>query len=145
MTRVMRILVAAALLSACAADRSEDALSQTTLTKLETQDLKAGSGAEARPGRRVSVHYTGWLYHPTRDGHKGRQFDSSRDRNQPFDLTLGAGEVIPGWDLGVVGMKVGGVRRLTIPGALAYGSRGHGADIPPNATLVFDIELMQVQ
>jgi FKBP-type peptidyl-prolyl cis-trans isomerase FkpA len=114
------------------------------LTKLERTDLKVGAGAEARPGRRVSVHYTGWLYHPTKPDHKGRKFDSSRDRNKPFDITLGQGEVIPGWDEGLSGMKVGGERRLVIPPGMAYGSSGQG-DIPPNATLIFDVELMGVQ
>jgi FKBP-type peptidyl-prolyl cis-trans isomerase len=138
-------IVAALLIAGCGgASREDDALSKTTLTKLESTDLKAGTGAEARQGRRVSVHYTGWLYHPTKPDHKGRQFDSSRDRGQPYDLTLGGGEVIPGWEEGLIGMKVGGQRRLVIPPSMAYGSSGQG-DIPPSATLVFDVELMGVQ
>jgi FKBP-type peptidyl-prolyl cis-trans isomerase FkpA len=146
MRRVLGVLLAALLVAACSGgNKEDDALSQTTLTKLEITDLKEGTGMEARPGRRVSVHYTGWLYHPARPEHKGRQFDSSRDRGRPFDLTLGRGEVIPGWDQGLVGMKVGGQRRLVIPPALAYGREGTGGDIPPNATLVFDVELMGVQ
>jgi FKBP-type peptidyl-prolyl cis-trans isomerase len=145
MTTLIRVVIPALLLAAaCGRGRSDDALSQTTLTRLETSDLKMGTGAEARPGRRVAVHYTGWLYHPTNPDHKGRRFDSSRNRNQTFDLTIGAGEVIPGWDEGIAGMKVGGLRRLVIPPAMAYGPRGAGDDIPPNATLVFDIELVRV-
>jgi FKBP-type peptidyl-prolyl cis-trans isomerase FkpA len=138
------LALAALLTLACGESREDDPLSKTTLTKLEMTDLRVGTGAEARNGRRVSVHYTGWLYHPTRPEHKGRQFDSSSGR-QPFDLTLGMGEVIPGWDQGLLGMKAGGSRRLVIPSALAYGRTGHGSDIPPEATLVFDVELVTVQ
>jgi FKBP-type peptidyl-prolyl cis-trans isomerase len=144
MRRLIGIVLAAALAVACGGGHEDDALSKTTLTRLESTDLKPGTGAEARQGRRVSVHYTGWLYHPTKPDHKGRQFDSSRDRNQPYDLTLGAGEVIPGWEQGLLGMKAGGQRRIVIPPALAYGSSGQG-DIPPEATLVFDLELVSVQ
>lgn len=108
-------------------------------------DLRVGSGADATTGRRLTVHYTGWLYDPTQPDQKGRQFDSSVGR-QPFVFTLGAGQVIRGWDQGVVGMKVGGQRRLVIPPELAYGSAGAGGGaIPPNSTLVFDIELLDVQ
>ena len=109
------------------------------------QDVKAGSGAEATPGREVRVHYTGWLYDEARADHKGRKFDSSRDSNEPFVFHLGAGEVIPGWDQGVAGMRVGGQRALTIPPDLGYGARGAGGVIPPNATLVFDVELLDVK
>jgi FKBP-type peptidyl-prolyl cis-trans isomerase FkpA len=142
-TRLLVVAVAAVLLGACASGHEDDALSQTSLTKLEATDLKVGTGTEARPGRRVSVHYTGWLYHPSNPDHKGRQFDSSRGR-APFPVTLGAGEVIPGWDEGLVGMKAGGERRLVIPASMAYGSRGSGDTIPPSATLVFDVELVNV-
>ncbi len=144
MRRLAGVLAAAVIAVSCGGGHEDDALSKTTLTKLEATDLKVGTGAESRPGRRVSVHYTGWLYHPTKPDHKGRQFDSSRDRGQPYDLTVGAGEVIAGWDEGLVGMRVGGERRLVIPPAMAYRSSGQG-DIPPNATLVFDVELMGVQ
>lgn len=144
MKKLLGLLSLVLFLTACAPSREDDALSKTTITKLESTDLKAGSGAEAREGRRVSVHYTGWLYHPTKPDHKGRQFDSSRGRGQPYDLTIGAGEVIPGWEEGLVGMKAGGQRRLVIPPSMAYGRRGQG-DIPPDATLVFDLELMAVQ
>lgn len=104
-----------------------------------------GTGADAVIGRRLTVNYTGWLYDPAQPENKGRQFDSSAGRS-PFVFTLGAGQVIRGWDTGVVGMKVGGQRRLILPPDLAYGSAGAGGGtIPPNATLVFDIELLDVQ
>jgi FKBP-type peptidyl-prolyl cis-trans isomerase FkpA len=104
---------------------------------LKYEDLIEGDGAQAAAGQRVSVHYTGWLL----DGDK---FDSSLDRGQPFEFSLGSGMVIRGWDEGVVGMKVGGKRRLTIPPQLGYGARGAGGVIPPNATLVFDVELIDI-
>jgi len=108
-------------------------------------DLRVGTGADATAGRRVTVNYTGWIYDPTQPDQKGRQFDTSVGR-PPFTFTLGAGGVIRGWDQGVVGMKVGGQRRLVIPPDLAYGSAGAGGGaIPPNATLVFDVELLDVQ
>ena len=100
-----------------------------------------GEGAEATKGQNVSVHYTGWLYN---NGEQGAKFDSSRDRNDPFEFALGAGMVIKGWDEGVQGMKIGGQRTLIIPAALGYGARGAGGVIPPNATLKFDVELLKV-
>ncbi len=109
---------------------------------LKYTDSKIGDGATATPGAKVSVHYTGWLY---KDGAKGAKFDSSLDRGQPFDFTLGAHQVIAGWDEGVAGMKVGGERTLIIPPELGYGARGAGGVIPPNATLMFDVELLNVQ
>ena len=113
----------------------------TAMTKtpsgLRYQDLEKGQGAVASAGRNVSVHYTGWLPN-------GEKFDSSRDRNQPFGFTLGAGQVIAGWDEGVAGMKVGGRRKLVIPPDLGYGTAGAPPDIPPGATLVFDVELLDV-
>ena len=114
-------------------------------TELQKDDAKTGDGAEARAGQRVTVHYTGWLFDETKADTKGRKFDSSRDRNDPFTFRLGAGEVISGWDHGVAGMKVGGQRTLTIPAHLGYGSRGAGGVIPPNATLVFDVELLDTK
>jgi FKBP-type peptidyl-prolyl cis-trans isomerase len=143
--RIALLLAAAVLAGGCGRDTSEDHLCQTDKTRLETQDVKAGSGAEARTGRRVAVHYTGWLYHPTKPEHRGRKVDSSRDRNESFEFTLGGGEVIPGWDEGVKGMKVGGVRSLVIPSAMAYGRSGSPPVIPENATLVFEVELMAVK
>ena len=108
-------------------------------------DLEAGTGAEAQAGSLVTVHYTGWLYDPKAVEAKGKKFDSSRDGGQPFQFWLGAGNVIPGWDQGVAGMKVGGHRRLVIPSTLAYGQRGAGGVIPPGAALVFDVELLDVR
>jgi FKBP-type peptidyl-prolyl cis-trans isomerase FkpA len=110
---------------------------------LEFKDLVVGTGAQATAGHQVSVHYTGWLQNP--DGSAGKKFDSSVDRGQPFDFPLGGGRVIRGWDEGVAGMKVGGKRRLVIPAALGYGARGAGGVIPPNATLIFDVELLGVR
>jgi FKBP-type peptidyl-prolyl cis-trans isomerase len=104
-------------------------------------DRVIGTGTEAQPGRGVTVHYKGWLYS---DGVRGTQFDSSRDRGQPFGFMLGAGDVILGWDEGIAGMKVGGKRTLIIPSEAGYGARGAGADIPPGATLIFDVELLAV-
>ena len=104
-------------------------------------DTRPGTGAVATAGQMVAVHYTGWLATP--EGKRGKQFDSSRDRG-PFEFPLGGGQVIAGWDEGVQGLKVGGRRTLTIPSELGYGERGAGADIPPNATLIFDIELLAV-
>jgi peptidylprolyl isomerase len=109
---------------------------------LKYTDAKTGDGATATAGNKVSVHYTGWL---SDNGAKGKKFDSSVDRGQPFQFTLGAHQVIAGWDEGVAGMKVGGKRTLTIPPELGYGARGAGGAIPPNATLIFDVELLQVQ
>ena len=108
-------------------------------------DVVVGEGAEATAGKNVSVHYTGWLYDAAAPDHKGTKFDSSRDRGAAFDFPLGAGRVIKGWDQGVAGMKVGGQRTLVIPPDLGYGSRGAGGVIPPNATLVFDVELLDVR
>jgi FKBP-type peptidyl-prolyl cis-trans isomerase FkpA len=114
----------------------------TTPSGLQYIDVTVGEGAEAQAGQNVVVHYTGWLQND--DGSKGSKFDSSKDRNDPFEFPLGAGRVIKGWDEGVQGMKIGGARQLIIPAALGYGSRGAGGAIPPNATLIFDVELLGV-
>ena len=127
-------------------------LSSTTTSKfgakvneLQIVDQKTGAGAEAVSGKAVIVHYTGWLYDPAAtDGH-GSKFDSSVDRNIPFTFFLGAGKVIKGWDEGIIGMKVGGKRTLVIPPNKGYGERGAGGVIPPNATLLFDVELLEVK
>ena len=115
----------------------------TTASGLIYKDNEVGTGAEAAAGTSVSVHYTGWLQEP--NGDKGKKFDSSLDRGQPFQFTLGAHQVIAGWDEGVAGMKVGGKRTLIIPPELGYGARGAGGVIPPNFTLMFDVELLGVQ
>jgi FKBP-type peptidyl-prolyl cis-trans isomerase len=116
-----------------------------TPENLQKIDVKQGQGAEATPGHTVVVHYTGWLYDPSKPDSHGAKFDSSRDRSAPFTFPLGAGRVIKGWDQGVAGMKVGGQRTLVIPPQLGYGARGAGGVIPPNATLIFDVELLDVQ
>jgi FKBP-type peptidyl-prolyl cis-trans isomerase FkpA len=113
-----------------------------TASGLQYEEIKAGTGAEAVPGAQVTVHYTGWLQNA--DGSAGSKFDSSKDRNDPFQFPLGAGHVIKGWDQGVQGMRVGGVRKLIIPSELGYGARGAGGVIPPNATLIFEVELLGV-
>ncbi len=114
------------------------------MTELIKTDVKLGEGDVATAGKNVSVHYTGWLYDAAAPDHHGTKFDSSRDRNEPFVFPLGGGRVIAGWDQGVAGMKVGGQRTLIIPANLGYGARGAGGVIPPNATLVFDVELLGV-
>ncbi|MFM8466667.1 MAG: FKBP-type peptidyl-prolyl cis-trans isomerase [Oxalobacteraceae bacterium] len=114
----------------------------TTTSGLMYEELATGEGNEASAGDFVSVHYTGWLQNP--DGSEGEKFDSSVDRDEPFEFSLGAGQVIRGWDEGVQGMKVGGKRRLVIPAELGYGARGAGGVIPPNATLIFDVELLEI-
>ena len=113
--------------------------------ELQKLDVKQGSGAEATAGKVVIVHYTGWLYDPAKPDNKGAKFDSSRDSGKPFDFPLGGGRVIKGWDQGVVGMKVGGQRTLIIPPDMGYGARGFSSLIPPNATLIFDVELLEVK
>jgi FKBP-type peptidyl-prolyl cis-trans isomerase len=114
------------------------------VSELIKADEQLGSGAEAVSGKQVTVHYSGWLFDASKPDAKGTPFDSSRERNDPFSFRLGAGQVIRGWDEGVAGMKVGGKRRLTIPPDMGYGARGAGGAIPPNATLVFDVELLGV-
>lgn len=113
----------------------------TTASGLQYEDTVTGSGEEAKKGNYVSVHYTGWLYE---NGQAGQKFDSSKDRNDPFEFPLGGGMVIKGWDEGVQGMKIGGTRRLIIPAELGYGAYGAGGVIPPNATLLFEVELLGV-
>lgn len=138
---VLCIAAAGALLPTTGASAADaPAAIVKTASGLQYQDLVVGKGGVATPGKPVQVHYTGWLQNP--DGSAGKKFDSSRDRGDPFVFALGAGQVIPGWDEGVAGMHVGGRRMLTIPAALGYGSRGAGGVIPPNATLIFDVELL---
>src|SRR5882757_1029768 len=114
----------------------------TTASGLQIVDSKAGTGASPKPGQICVMHYTGWLYE---NGQKGKKFDSSVDRNEPFEFPIGQRKVIAGWDEGVASMKVGGKRTLIIPPALGYGARGAGGVIPPNATLMFDVELLAVK
>ena len=116
--------------------------SMTTPTGLQITDINVGTGATPRAGQTCVMHYTGWLY---QNGQKGKKFDSSVDRNEPFDFPIGQGRVIKGWDEGVATMKVGGKRTLLIPPELGYGARGAGGVIPPNATLIFDVELLGVK
>ena len=141
------LLVAASLgVSACGGDTGMEGSEMTTTDSgLMITMTQTGSGAEAAAGNAVSVHYTGWLYDPGSDGGRGTKFDSSVDRGQPFGLALGAGRVIAGWDEGVAGMRIGEKRELIIPPDLAYGSRGAGGVIPPDATLLFEVELLAVE
>lgn len=151
--KILLLLISSLLLTACTqkistddktANGSEDSVIQqkeedamNQVTELLIEDIVVGEGKEATDGALVSVHYTGTLTN-------GTKFDSSVDRGTPFEFNLGAGDVIPGWDQGVVGMKIGGKRKLTIPSQLAYGERGAGSLIPPNSTLIFEIELLEV-
>lgn len=141
---VMAVLTAMCSVSAMAAQEQAGAKGKTAAVKtvttasgLKYTDVKVGSGASPVKGKQVKVHYTGTL-------ENGRKFDSSVDRNEPFSFVIGVGQVIPGWDEGVMGMKVGGKRKLIIPSKLGYGERGAGGAIPPNATLLFDVELLDV-
>ena len=118
---------------------------KSNVTDLEKIDTVVGKGKEAFPGINAVVHYTGWLYNPAKPEGHGSKFDSSVDRGEPFEFPLGAGRVIRGWDEGVVGMKVGGKRTLIIPSHMGYGARGAGGVIPPNATLIFDVELVELR
>jgi len=138
---LIAVLVAAAMVILMPND-SEAQDTITTSSGLRYIDHEAGAGEKAEAGDNVVVHYTGWLYV---DGEKGNKFDSSVDRNQPFSFPLGAGRVIGGWDEGVAGMRPGGKRTLIIPPALGYGAHGAGGVIPPNATLMFDVELIEIR
>lgn len=139
------LMLAATLSAGCGTGEPESTMGQSNITELQVADDRVGEGNEAMAGRQVTVHYTGWLYEASAADFKGNKFDSSRDRDEPFSFTLGAGEVIRGWDDGVAGMRVGGQRMLTIPPDYGYGARGAGGVIPPNATLVFDVELLDVR
>jgi FKBP-type peptidyl-prolyl cis-trans isomerase FkpA len=129
-------------LAACTA--APPAHATGSVDKLTTIDQKVGTGAEAKDGMKVLVHYTGWLYDDGAKDKHGKKFDSSLDHGEPFSFMLGQGSVIAGWDQGVAGMREGGKRILLIPAALGYGTRGAGDDIPPNASLVFEVELLKV-
>ena len=142
------LLVAMLAISGCKGDSKsstkENAMTQN-VTDLIKKDIVVGEGREAEPGFNVTVHYTGWLYDPSKSDGKGTKFDSSVDRHEPFVFFLGAGQVIQGWDQGFEGMKVGGKRTLIIPAHMGYGAYGAGAVIPPNATLIFDVELLGIK
>jgi len=140
----MVLLAAVVIAAACSSPESQEVRLQKavemsqSVTNLQIQDEKVGTGTEATPGRRVKVHYTGTFM-------DGSKFDSSRDRNEPYEFVLGTRAVIPGWDVGLKGMRVGGIRHLTVPPDMAYGSQGMPGAIPPNAALKFDIELLDVK
>jgi peptidylprolyl isomerase len=139
------LVIAGALAVVFAAGAPTAASAQATVTTpsgLKITDSKVGTGATPKAGQTCVMHYTGWLYE---NGQKGKKFDSSVDRGQPFKFPIGRGRVIPGWDEGVATMKVGGKRTLIIPPDLGYGARGAGGVIPPNATLIFDVELLGVE
>ncbi len=136
------LLLSAACVTTACSQQDSPPTETGKVTELIKIDMVRGDGAEAKAGQRVSVHYTGWLYDEAAPEHKGKKFDSSLDHGTPFDFSLGAGQVIKGWDQGVQGMKVGGHRTLIIPPEMGYGKRGAGGVIPPNATLVFDVELL---
>ena len=142
--RAMAFIFAAAMAGAVAAGATTSAMAQsmTTASGLQITDTKVGTGASPKTGQTCVMHYTGWLY---QDGKKGAKFDSSLDRGEPFAFAIGTGQVIKGWDEGVATMKVGGKRTLVIPPHLGYGARGAGGVIPPNATLLFEVELLGVK
>ena len=144
--KLLLLLAASLGISACGSDVDMEGSEMTTTESgLMITTTQAGSGAEAAAGNSVSVHYTGWLYDPEIEDGRGAKFDSSVDRGQPFGFALGAGRVIAGWDEGVAGMLIGEKRELIIPSNLAYGSRGAGGVIPPDATLLFEVELLAIE
>jgi FKBP-type peptidyl-prolyl cis-trans isomerase FkpA len=142
------LLIAMLSVSGCKADSKsstkESAMTQN-VTELIKKDTVLGEGREAEAGFNVTVHYTGWLYDPSKPDGKGKKFDSSVDRHEPFVFFLGGGQVIQGWEEGFSGMKIGGKRTLIIPPNMGYGPYGAGAVIPPNATLIFDVELLGIK
>jgi len=141
---VTLLISSVVLLSGCSSS-SEPPHTAGEVTELELIDVVLGTGAEARSGQSVTVHYSGWLYDETAVDKKGSKFDSSIDRDKPFKFPLGAGRVIKGWDQGVAGMKVGGQRTIMIPSDFGYGARGAGSAIPANASLVFEVKLLEVE
>ncbi len=150
-TLTITLLLACFAVAGCNAQstsskQEKPAMTQSAnITELQKIDTQVGTGREAEAGFNVTVHYTGWLFDPAAEGNKGKKFDSSLDRNQPFNFFLGGGQVIQGWDEGVQGMKIGGKRTLIIPSEMGYGARGAGGAIPPNANLIFDVELLDVK
>lgn len=151
-TLTLSLLLACFVTAGCKAEsttpQEKSTMTQSTnaaITELQKTDTQVGSGREAEVGFNVTVHYTGWLYDAAAEGGKGKKFDSSLDRSSPFNFFLGGGQVIQGWDEGVQGMKIGGKRTLIIPSEMGYGARGAGGVIPPNANLIFDVELLDVK
>ena len=144
---IRRTLFAALLLCGAGAQAQDNAVQALSASPtLQIVEVKTGTGAEAQIGKTVYVNYTGWLFKPFATKQHGKKFDSSLDAGRtPLDFQLGAGRVIKGWEQGILGMKVGGKRTLIIPASLAYGAKGAGGDIPPNADLIFDVELMDVK
>jgi peptidylprolyl isomerase len=142
LSRRKLLITAAALAGAPILAMAQAGKKMTTSSGLQIEDTKAGTGASPRTGQTCVMHYTGWLYE---NGAKGKKFDSSVDRGDPFEFPIGTGRVIKGWDEGVATMKVGGKRTLIIPPSLGYGARGAGGAIPPNATLIFEVELLGVK
>src|ERR1700738_1420017 len=140
--QIPALLAAALLLGGCSANTQE---STGPTAQLPLTELKPGTGPAIKAGQTAVVHYTGWLYVEDAPDHKGKKFDSSLDRNDPFSFPVGGGQVIQGWDQGVAGMQAVGQRRLVIPAELGYGARGAGGVIPPNATLLFDVELLSIR
>lgn len=140
---VPTLVLAATLAAACGSDSGSPSGPSTPSAPYSTTDLRVGTGAEATSGKRLAVNYSGWFYSATGADNKGAMFDTSIGRS-PYVFTLGAGQVIKGWDQGIVGMRVGGLRRIVVPPELGYGSQGMGS-IPGNATLVFDVELLAMQ
>jgi peptidylprolyl isomerase len=136
------VLAALALVAAPLPVIAQSPATTTTATGIKITDTKVGTGAGAEPGQMLKMHYTGWV---SQNGAKGKKFDSSLDHGQPFEFRLSAGQVIAGWDQGILGMKVGGKRTLVIPPEMGYGARGAGGVIPPNATLIFDVELLEIK
>ena len=140
--RLPAVFVILSVVAGCGGTSLPTAPDQSSI-QFSQSELRAGTGAEATAGKRITVNYAGWLYSPSAPDNKGELFDTNVGRG-PGTFTLGAGQVIPGWDQGLVGLKVGGVRRLVVPPSLAYGASGNGP-IPPNAALVFEVELLDVQ
>jgi FKBP-type peptidyl-prolyl cis-trans isomerase FkpA len=144
-TILLSLVIVVAALAACSSSTSPSADNSGGITNLQSTDVKIGTGTEATNGRSLTVNYTGWLYSASAADHHGTQFDSSRNPGRsPFQFTLGTGQVIQGWDQGVLGMRVGGQRTLIVPPRLGYGNSANG-NIPPNSSLVFDIELLDVR
>jgi|TARA_B100001057_G_C22645343_1_gene869846 FKBP-type peptidyl-prolyl cis-trans isomerase FkpA len=148
MTKIMIMityLLSFGLVWAIEIDLEKTLKKENKMIEFEKIDVQEGKGREAEKGLNISVHYSGWIYDDSKSDKKGSKFDSSKDRGEPFNFVLGVGQVIKGWDEGFTGMKVGGTRTLIIPADMGYGSRGAGSVIPPNANLIFDVELLGIQ